>query len=227
MGKKLLSFILALALLFSLTAAFAEEEREFVVGNTTQMKGDFLGELFGNNTADIDVRALIHGYDLVHWDEEQGVYRFDPSVIAELNVDLDAEGNKVFTFTLCDDLYWSDGTAITAWDYAFSILLTISPEVATIGGRTYSMPQLLGSAEYLGGALPYLPGVGVTDERTLVITVDRNYLPFFYEVGLLSCVPYPFGAIAPGCLVYSDGEDRNWNAPAKNDENKTRYGMGI
>ena len=52
-----------------------EEEIEFPdelrVGHPTVMKGDFFTEMFGNDTADIDVRALIHGYNLVNWDQEQ------------------------------------------------------------------------------------------------------------------------------------------------------------
>ena len=42
---------------------------ELIVGHTTETKGDFFTEMFGNNTADIDVRALLHGYNLVDWDQ--------------------------------------------------------------------------------------------------------------------------------------------------------------
>lgn len=48
---------------------------ELIVGHPTVMKGDFFTEMFGNDTADIDVRALIHGYNLVNWDQNQGVYQ--------------------------------------------------------------------------------------------------------------------------------------------------------
>ena len=44
---------------------------ELIVGNTTAMRGDFFSDVFGNSTSDIDVRALIHGYDLVNWDQGQ------------------------------------------------------------------------------------------------------------------------------------------------------------
>ena len=99
------------------------------VGNPTVTKGDFFSDLFGNNTADIDVRALIHGYNLVNWDQEQGEYVIDPSVVKSWQVTTDEAGNKTYHFVLCDDLRFSDGTAITAWDYAFSWLLKISPEI--------------------------------------------------------------------------------------------------
>ena len=79
--KRFLTLLLAavLALTLSLPAAYAEggeaeEPRELIVGHPTVMKGDFFTEMFGNDTADIDVRALIHGYNLVNWDQNQGVY---------------------------------------------------------------------------------------------------------------------------------------------------------
>ena len=50
------------------TAETAEEPEievefpdELIVGHPTITNGDFFTEMFGNNTADIDVRALIHG----------------------------------------------------------------------------------------------------------------------------------------------------------------------
>ena len=103
------------------TAAAAEQEEvefpeELIVGHPTVTKGDFFTELFGNDTADIDVRALIHGYNLVNWDQNQGTYVIDPSVVKEYSVELDADGNKTFKLMLWDDLMYSDGTPITTWD---------------------------------------------------------------------------------------------------------------
>ena len=104
---KLLCLLLSLLLLASAPlAALAEEEPadaaeqeevefpdELIVGHPTVTKGDFFTELFGNDTADIDVRALIHGYNLVNWDQNQGTYVMDPSVVKEFQVVLDDVGN--------------------------------------------------------------------------------------------------------------------------------------
>ena len=74
-----------------LPVAVVEEEtenmpEELLVGHPTITKGDFFTEMFGNDTADIDVRALIHGYNLVNWDQNQGVYVFDPTVVTDVRV---------------------------------------------------------------------------------------------------------------------------------------------
>ena len=176
---------------------------ELRVGHTTITKGDFFTEMFGNNTADIDVRALIHGYNLISWDQNQGVYLIDESVVEDVTAAMDEEGNKTYFLSLYDDLFYSDGTPITAWDYAFSLLLMMSPEIEQIGGKIYRAEHILGYHEYITGELPYLAGVGVIDEHQLCITLDHEFLPFFFELGLLLCVPYPIQEIAPGCKVYA------------------------
>ena len=185
------------------TAAEVEYPDELRVGHTTITKGDFFTEMFGNNTADIDVRALIHGYNLVNWDQNQGVYLFDKSVVERVVVAEDEIGNKTYFLALYDDLYYSDGTPITAWDYAFSLLLMMSPEIEQIGGKIYRAEHILGYREYITGELPYLTGVGVIDEHQLSITLDHEFLPYFFETGLMLCVPYPIREIAPGCRVYA------------------------
>jgi len=190
---------------------------ELRVGHPTITKGDFFTEMFGNDTADIDVRALIHGYNLVNWDQNQGVYRIDKSVVENVMVTEDVIGNKTYLFDLYDDLYYSDGTPITAWDYAFSLLLMMSPEIEQIGGKIYRAEHILGYKEYITGELPYLKGVGVINEHQLSITLDREFLPYFFETGLLLCVPYPIYVIAPGCKVYAGGAQDLGNG----------YGYGI
>ena len=176
---------------------------ELRVGHPTITKGDFFTEMFGNDTADIDVRALIHGYNLVNWDQNQGVYLVDESVVENVMIASDEIGNKTYFFGLCDDLYYSDGTPITAWDYAFSLLMMMSPEIEQIGGKIYRAEHILGYDEYITGELPYLTGVGVIDDHQLAITLDHNFLPYFFETGLFLCVPYPISVIAPGCKVYA------------------------
>ena len=192
---------------------------ELIVGHPTITKGDFFTELFGNDTADIDVRALIHGYNLVNWDQNQGTYVFDPSVVETIGpVEVDEVGNHTYKMILCDDLYYSDGTPITAWDYAFSLLLMMSPEIEEIGGKIYRAEHLLGYDDYIATRKKILAGEELTDDdvrslsgvevhsdHELWFHLDGEFLPYFFETGLLLTVPYPINVIAPGCKVYDDG----------------------
>ena len=228
--RKILCLLLSLLLLTQAPLLTLAEDKgetelpeELIVGHPTITKGDFFTELFGNDTADIDVRALIHGYNLVNWDQNQGVYVMDPSVVTEYQIVVDELGNKTYQMILADDLYYSDGTPITAWDYAFSILLMMSPEVEAIGGKIYRAEHLLGYDDYIktrtkimkGEELNYsntdegdtfsLGGVEVVSDYQLWITLDHEFLPYFFETGLLMTVPYPISVIAPGCKVYDKG----------------------
>ena len=217
MKKRMLALLLALALLLPSLPLAAQAEApetgeedaqypdELIVGHPTEMRGDFFTEMFGNNTADIDVRSLIHGYNLVNWDQNQGVYVFDPTVVTETRVMEDAEGNRTYFLAIADDLYYSDGTHITAWDYAFSLLLMMAPEMEEIGAKIYRAEHILGYREYITGQYSALTGVNVLSDYQLAITLDKEFLPFFFETGLFLCVPYPIHVIAPGCRVYDDG----------------------
>ncbi len=210
--KRLIAFILAL--LFLCAAATAEETTEgqelifdkLTVGNPTPMRGEFFTSFWGNSTSDIDVRDLLHGYNLIFWDGEEGMFREDPSVVRGIVAVESDEGDRSFTLILQDDLKYSDGTTINAWDYAFSFLFSISPEVAEIGGTPRRMEQFVGYDEYTAGTAKALSGIRVVADNTIVITIRHEYLPFFYEMGLLSCNPYPISVIAPGVTVRDDGD---------------------
>lgn len=211
---------LALAVMMVLTQAFAIAEDvqpeaivpaeaptydHLVVGNTTAFSGHFSTSLWGNNTADLDVKELISGYNLILWEQEQGLFTVDPTVVTGIIVYDDEDGNRTYTMTISEDLYYSDGTQITAWDYAFSVLLSVAPEVAAIGGNTNGYASLVGMEDYKSGNADTLEGLQVINDTMLSFTVAAEYRPFFYELGLLRCVPMPISVIAPGCQVKDDG----------------------
>ncbi len=208
--KKLITILMAVIMLMSMcVSAFAADTATYehiTVGSPTQMKGDFFTDMWGNATSDIDMRLLLHGYDLITWDSGESMYRADPSVITGMTQTVDANGNHSYTISLAKDLYYSDGTQITAKDYAFSFLLQMAPEIEKIGGSPLRREHILGAGDYADGKTKVISGVKVQDDYTLVITLDGAYLPFFYEIGLLSCCPYPVSVIAPECEVKDEGE---------------------
>ena len=219
--KKLLAYFLALLITLTGVAALAEEPLdaaqsvaaqaeavydELVVGVTTALSGGFFTDMWGNNTSDIDVRLLLHGYNLMEWKPDLATYGIDESVVSGMVVTESYTGDRTYTIALYDDLKYSDGTPITAYDYAFSILLSVAPEVAAIGGATVDSDYIAGMEEYLNGESAALAGVRVLSDYQLSITVKAEYLPFFYELALLDYNPYPIAVIAPGCEVADDGE---------------------
>jgi ABC-type transport system substrate-binding protein len=179
---------------------------ELVVANPTVMRGEFFTEMWGNSTTDIDVRVLIHGYNLVTWENAMAKFIPDAMVVDSVEATDLANGNRLYAFHLKDDLYYCDGTQITAWDYAFSILFTISPEIVATGGTPVHEDFVAGYEEYFNGEVDYYSGVRVLDDFTIQFEVIKDYVPFFYEFGLFYITPYPIYEIAPGCVVKDDGQ---------------------
>ncbi len=207
--KKTVSMLIVLIMAFAVFHAAAEDpagngDTSLVVGNTTPMRGDFFTDMWGNATSDIDVRDLLHACNLVCWDGVNGSFTIDSSVVSGAAASENEAGDHTYILVLCDDLFFSDGTRITAWDYAFSYLLSASPELAEIGAVPLRSAHIKGYREYAeqGGTLS---GIRVLSDDTLSVTLDHAYLPFFYELGLLSCNPYPISVIAPGVIVRDDG----------------------
>ena len=217
--KRILALLLAGLLALGSAASLAEQVEaaqpepmtpvynydELTVAVTTPLTGSFFTSLWGNGSSDQDVRAMIHGYNLIEWDIAQGMFVTDDTVVSGIAVTENLEGDRTYSLALYNDLTYSDGTPITAWDYAFSFLLTMSNEAAEIGGNVRRPDYLLGYDDYISGRVPYLAGIRVPAQDQLDITVRAAYLPFFYELGLLDCNPYPISVIAPGVRVADDG----------------------
>ena len=267
------------------------------VANPTQMKGHFFTNQWDNDTSDIDVRTLLEGYNLIEFQGDDGQFKADPTVVSGVMVTENAQGDRSYILALNNDLYYSDGSPITAWDYAFSFLFSIDTRINDLGGVADSRDYLQGCREYIlrtaelkgtrliqqdgrtveqvetvrvtadetmdfaqvlgdrtemtlarnlenelillpedkavedallvhvdargiiqdwhyedgvrmfaDGSHAVLSGVRVTSDSTLIITVDHEYLPFFYEMGMLYSAPYPIEAIAPGVEVRDDGK---------------------
>ena len=219
--KKWLSILLACMLILNLFSALGEEAdagaegqeywvsydyNDLTIGNPTPMNGQFFTALWGSNTSDIDVRQLVTGYNLIRWDGEISLFRFDHTVVSGAAVGDDQNGDRRYLVSLYKDLYYSDGTRINAWDYAFSVLLQASPLIEKLGGIPADLSFLAGYEEYRAGETRALKGLRVLDDNQIVFTVKKEALPYFYELSRFSFNPYPISAIAPGCSVYDSEE---------------------
>ena len=214
--KRFAAVLLALLILTTCLSALAEEETpidvptypldSLTVGNTSRLDGRFYTEMWGNATSDYDVRQLLHGASLAEWDGVENMFVFNPQVVIGSAVTEDEQGNKTYHLVLSQSLYYSDGSRITAADYAFTLLLTVDPVISQLGGTPMHRDHILGCSAYASGTSPVLSGVRMLNDFALDITLDAAYLPFFYEMGLLEVTPSPIHVIAPGVKVQDDGE---------------------
>jgi peptide/nickel transport system substrate-binding protein/oligopeptide transport system substrate-binding protein len=97
---------------------------------------------------------------------------------------------RTYTFHIRPNLHFSDGTPLTAQDFAYGIDRALSPSVCLpvygAGCSPYAYPgylgHIVGASERVGGTLPSLIGTGliVQDAQTLVIKLDKP-IAYFLE----------------------------------------------
>ncbi len=209
MMKRLVSWLLCLVMLAAV-GAYAEPveevelESKVVVGSTTSMSGVFFTDMWGNNTADVDVRALLHDYSTVAW-AGNGNYIINPTSVADAQMTEAPDGSHTYTFTIHEDLVYSDGTPITARDYVFSALFLSAPQVKELGALAESLSHITGHEAFSTGASNVFSGIRLLSDYQFTVTVGGEYLPYFYELAMVAITPYPISVIAPGCQIEDDG----------------------
>ncbi|MGL5977808.1 MAG: ABC transporter substrate-binding protein [Erysipelotrichaceae bacterium] len=202
--KKLMALLVAGLMTLSLTACGSSNsgaDKTLVVG-TPEMNGDFVAG-FTNSSYDKWVRDLLHGYETVSTDEE-GSFLVNPTVVKEMVDEEDADGNKTFTFTLNSGLEWSDGTAITANDYVFSVLWAASKEWSEAGAVDSTGDSFVGYAGYHDGTAGKFEGVKLIDDSKFSLTIAAENLPYFYEWSYVAVTPVPMHVYAEGATISSD-----------------------
>ncbi|MCL2866818.1 MAG: ABC transporter substrate-binding protein [Clostridia bacterium] len=175
---------------------------DIVVGVAAPLSGYFATDLWGLNNVDRDIRELLHAYSPVNGNHAAAS---GLSVLTSYTSEEDEEGDGRLTLTFRDDLLFSDGTPITASDYAFSLLLTHSPLLRQLGANEPGMGFIRGMHEYQSGTTHSIQGVRLLPGNTLIIHVSPEYTESFYHIALLDIVPYPISVIAPGCTVCDNG----------------------
>ena len=205
--RKTIAMVLAFLMLLAVLPAGAEEAElrtdKLTVGTTTPFSGNFFAEALGNNVSDRDVRSMIHGYSLVKWNGDIGAFQFNEDVVSGA---LSMDSGRTYTLSLADDLEYSDGTPVTAWDYAFTFLLTTGKAMLEATGRRADGSYVKGFAEYDSGASAAISGFRVLGKDLFSITINPEFEPYFYELQVLNIKPFPISVIAPGCEVKDDGQ---------------------
>lgn len=205
--KKLLAVLLMCTLLlasFGTVASAATPPDTLVIG-TPAMNGDFI-DGFGNSSYDASIKRI-----LLDWYVDTVAYTpydemvINPTVVKDHSVETDEAGNKTYTWTIYDDLLWSDGSSITAKDFVFQNLYRPSAAWVEAGGATGDTGYgLIGYNDYKAGVADAFLGVKLIDEFTFSMTIDAAELPYFYEIAYARAVPMPMAVYAPGMDIVSD-----------------------
>ena len=169
--KKMLALILALVLVCSFASIAAAEEAKNVIKYSIADDPQQMDPTLNSYSRSSFVLQNLFA----------GLYKLGPD--GENYIPSCAEGYEVsedgltYTFTLKDGLKWSDGSALTAYDFEYSWKRVMDPEVAS--GAASDMWVIKNGQEYNEGACTADEvGVKALDEKTLEVTTSY-YAPWF------------------------------------------------
>ncbi len=168
--------------------------KQVVIGDFTENSGDIQPH-WVNGGADYNVYKMVSGpmgLGTVDVDREGNWVYNEKNVVEKVEETENEDGSKTWTYTLKDGLKWSNDEAITAKDYVFYYLFWSSNEVqvdleaanASIVGQ-----YLKGYEAYATGETDVLEGVNLIDDKTFAVTIDAQWLPFFYGKALAAAQP--------------------------------------
>lgn len=202
--KKLTAMLLAMLLVLCSCGAQEQPPEEHTTGGEQAQPMSICVSLGGAqdtfeptySTANGGETILYHLYEnLMRWEDDGNGYAIlAPGQAESYTVEIDYAGNATYTFTLREDIVWSDGQRVTSYQFAAAWQRLADPAydsphrelVSCIAG--YDEVQSTGAASLLQVSTP--------DARTLVVKLNGN-LPCFLEVVCAGAYTMPIRTYLP------------------------------
>ncbi len=222
------------------TVTVADEDNKIILGNITELSGDFRFPGYGGSSAgaaDQDIAALINGYSTMETNQA-GEYVWNTTAVKSHSEEVidngDGTQNYKVTIEINEGLTFSDGTPVTADNYLAYILAFSTIVAQNAGGTGMTGQSFVGYEDYFNyaGEGVYLD---ITEEKTestakkefagirklsdysfsLEIDGAAGYYPYFYAYTYSAVTPYDLGLIlGDGVTIKDDGNgcylDGNW-----------------
>lgn len=211
-------------------------KNQVIIGNTTDLSGDFIWPGFGAasaGAADQDIMRLTQGH-VIRSSNQGGAYIWDPTVVKEHTETEDENGNLVISIEINPGLQFSDGTEIKAENYV-AYILAFSSKVAVNAGHPANAGNTMVGFDsfkaYVGegaedpslastnatraekGLDPIVPSKVFTGVRLLgdykfsVTVAAPDYYPSYYAENNAALTPYPMAQVlGEGVELKDDGE---------------------
>ncbi len=158
-----------------------------IYATTSNMNGNFETDQFGGT--DTVAYKLIHNYH-ISVNDRDGNLVVNPQVVKSMETQMNEDGSKTYTIQIWDDLYYNDGTQITAKNYVAYPLLFSSPVAVSAGGYGIAGKYFEGYRAFHDGETQTLAGLHLIDDLTFAYTVSAENIPFYYELNILNCSQY-------------------------------------
>ena len=107
-------------------AAPVARENKVILGDVTELTGDFTGGLVTNGAADMMINDLVNDYGTMVTNKG-GNYVENPVVMKSWERTDNEDGSATYTIQINEGLVYNNGEPITAKDYAFKTMITCTP----------------------------------------------------------------------------------------------------
>ena len=165
----------------------SEPTGQVIIGNNTELSGDWVPH-FQNNAAEYDIYLATRDYTTVSM-TPSGEYVVNDTVVESYDTEDHEDGSKTYIWTIKQDLVYSDGTPITAKDFVSPMLLWSSKVSLDLGANGNEGDRFVGYTEFSTGETKEFAGVRLLGDYQFSFTIDSKYLPYFYELPLVSGYP--------------------------------------
>ncbi|MBQ6809544.1 MAG: hypothetical protein IJP09_02400 [Clostridia bacterium] len=205
--------------------ASEKDDKSIIIGSTTDLSGKFRFSNFGSSSpgsADLDIETLVYGLGTVVTGSD-GLYQWNNTAVKSHTEADNDDGSKTFTIEIYDDLKLSDGTPITAKNYLYTTLVYSTPVAAQAAGMDHmSGMQIVGYdafAAFDGAnegvtvgegddavvATKALAGLRLINDYTFSVTIDAEYLPYYYDIAYAGFSPVAQALWLNDCDIADDG----------------------
>lgn len=177
--KKILSAILCVLLCFGVLCGCGEKYTDAIIYFELLERPKTLDPQTAQTDSELIVVRNIY----------EGLLRYDnEGNIVNGAAESYEQGNLSYTFILKDDLIWSNGTPLTAYDFEYGFKRALDPKIkAPFADRLFAITN----AEAINGGRADISTLGVKaiDEKTLTITLCCEDDNFLHTLTTSVCMP--------------------------------------
>lgn len=159
----------------------AKNRKDTLIIGTTAPKGVF-NPCYASSMYDTNIARTMYEKLMVPDEHGQPTNR----LLKDYSV---SDDGLTYTFTLKDDLVWSDGTPITSKDVAFPFYVMADPSYDGPQDLVNGTYAISGIKEYNEGKTDKISGIEIVNDKTIKFTCT-NYYPFILQ-DITSYPPIP------------------------------------
>lgn len=184
--------------------------KQVIIGDVNETSGDITPH-WANGASDYNAYKLVAlGMEPIV-NDQTGKWIENPAVLEKLESVDNEDGSKTYTVTIKDGLKFSDGSPITAENYVFTSMLCASNEFLTdLEASEASSGQYQyykGFGAYSTGESDTFEGLHLIDEKTFSVTIDSEFVPYYYGQALLSVNPESMALWVPEDVTLEETEN--------------------